>query len=263
MQIITLTTDFGLQDYYIPALKGAILSRRQDLNIVDISHTIRNHDIVQAAFTLKNAWAAFPEGTIHLVSVHNFGGERSRFLAFEYQKHFFIGPDNGIFSLIFPNLFASANGHLTPALFTEIPFGGLNFNPLRDAIADAIGKLAHQLPLSELGAKAEDIVQRFTLQPVILPSQIRGSVIHIDNYQNVITNITKDLFEQVGRGRSFHLYFKRNEPISQLSKHYNDVPIGETLCLFNSDYLEISIHMGKASELLGLKVEDTIQIDFH
>jgi S-adenosyl-L-methionine hydrolase (adenosine-forming) len=254
MQIVTLTTDFGSQDYYVPVLKGAILSRHPALNIVDISHQIKHHDIVQAAFVLKNTWAAFPEGTIHVVSVNNVGGERGRFLAFKYENHIFVGPDNGIFTLIFPKL--------SPFNIVEIPFIGLNFEYVREALANAVGQLAHNLPLESLGNPARDILQRITFQPVIAPSQIRGAVIYIDNYENVVSNVTRDLFEKVGRGRPFKLYFKRHDPIIGLSKHYNDVPIGETLCLFNSDYLEVSINMGKAAEMFGLKIEDTIQIDF-
>ena len=254
MQIVTLTTDFGLQDYYVPVLKGAMLSRHRSLNIVDISHQIKHHDIVQAAFVLKNAWAAFPEGTIHIISTNNFGGERGRFLVFKYEKHFFIGPDNGIFTLVFPEL--------SPLNIVEIPFAGLNFESVREALANTVGQLAANSALELLGNPAKDILQRITFQPVIAPSQIRGAVIYIDNYDNVVSNVTRDLFEKVGRGRPFQLYFKRHDPILNLSKHYNDVPIGETLCLFNSDYLEVAINMGKAAELFGLKIEDTIQIDF-
>ena len=259
MQIVTLTSDFGLQDYYVPALKGTILSRHRALNIVDISHQIKHHDIVQAAFVLKNAWASFPEGTIHVLSVNNLGGERGRFLAFKYEKHIFIGPDNGIFTLVFPNLISS-----TQLLdIVEIPFVGLNFEYVRGAIANAVGHLASNMPLETLGNPAKDILQRITFQPVIAPSQIRGAVIYVDHYDNVVSNITRDLFHKVGRGRSFQLFFKRHDPVLRLSEHYNDVPIGETLCLFNSDYLEVAINMGKAAEMFGLKIEDTIQIDFH
>ena len=266
MQIVTLTTDFGLSDYYVPALKGAILAQHSALNIVDVSHNIKHHDIVQAAFVLKNAWSAFPEGTIHVVSVNNFGGERARFLAFSHRNHTFIGPDNGIFTLIFPEIFQNhaLGGHGTEGgHFVEIPFGGLNFAPVREALTTAVAQLANGTTLENLGAAATDIVQRITLQAVISPNQIRGSVIYIDNYGNVILNINRDLFEKVGRGRSFQLFFKRHDPITHLSTHYNDVAVGETLCLFNSDALEISINMGKAAEMLGLKIEDTVQIDFH
>jgi S-adenosyl-L-methionine hydrolase (adenosine-forming) len=253
MTIVTLTTDFGLQDYYVPALKGSMLSRFSALNIVDISHNITNHDIVQAAFVFKNAWKAFPAGTIHALSVNNLGGEKYRFLIVAHEGHYFIGPDNGIFSLIF---------NQTPQLAYEVPFSGLNFIPLRDCLANAVGHIAQELPLEDIGTPVDDLVERISLQPVISPSQIRGAVIHVDNFDNVIINITRDLFEKVGRGRDFQLYFKRHDPITRLAAHYNDVPIGEPLCLFNSDYLEIAINMGKAAEMLGLKIEDTIQIDF-
>jgi S-adenosyl-L-methionine hydrolase (adenosine-forming) len=255
MQIVTLTTDFGLQDYYVPALKGAMLTRHRALNLVDVSHNITNHDIVQAAFILKNAWHTFPVGTIHVVSVNNFSSEQNRFLAFKYEDHYFIGPDNGIFTLIFPNW-------IPPQYIAEIPFGGLNFKPVSAVIAESVGFLAANQPLENLGLEAIDIVQRIMLQPVISPNQIRGSVIHIDNYDNVILNITRDLFKKISKNRDFQLYFKRHDPITQLSNYYNDVPIGETLCLFNSDYLEIAINMGKAAELLSLKIEDTVQINF-
>ncbi|MDZ7881317.1 MAG: SAM-dependent chlorinase/fluorinase [Saprospiraceae bacterium] len=255
MQIVTLTTDFGLKDYYVPALKGAMLTRYRALNLVDVSHNINNHDIVQAAFILKNTWQAFPVGTIHVVSVNNFNSEQNRFLAFQHEDHYFVGPDNGIFTLIFPNW-------TPPPYIAEIPFGGLNFKPVSSVIAEAIGFLASGQPLEALGLEAVDMVQRIMLQPVISQNQIRGSVIHIDNYDNVILNITRDLFHKIGKKRPFQLFFKRHEPISALSNYYNDVPIGETLCLFNSDYLEIAINMGKAAELLSLKIEDTVHVNF-
>ena len=253
MHIITLTTDFGLQDYYVAVLKGAMLSRHRDINFIDISHNIKNHDIVQAAFILKNAWHHFPEDTIHIVSVNNFGGEKERFLIFQHQNHYFIGPDNGVFSLVL---------EATPQSVYQVPFKGLNFHQVHTSIAEAVGRIVHNEPLSEIGSFAEDIVQRITFQPVISPNQIRGSIIHIDNYDNCVLNINRSLFEKVGHGRPFHLYFKRHEPIIKLSQHYNDTSIGEILCIFNSDYLEIAINMGKAAEMLGLKVEDTVQIDF-
>ena len=169
-----------------------------------------------------------------------------------------MGPDNGIFTLIFPELAQS------PKDFgiVEVPFDGLNFSYIRAVLAHAVGHLTQYASLQDLGKPTDDIVQRITFQPVIAPAQIRGAVIYVDNYGNIITNVTRDLFDRVGRGRPFHLYFKRHDPVKRLSEHYNDVPIGETLCLFNAENLEIAINMGKAAEMYGLKVEDTIQIDF-
>lgn len=256
MPIVTLTTDFGWRDYYPPMIKGAMLCEHPQLNIVDITHSVKNYDIVQAAFLFKNAWRSFPAGTIHLISVNDYYAPRKRFLATTREEHFFIAPDNGIFSLIFDDEM--------PPHFYELDYDEASPFPLRDTYARAVGYLAHGRPLIEIGLPAQNIERRITLQPVIGHSQIRGSVIYVDNYDNAITNVTRELFDQVGGGRSFKLYFKRHTPIKRLSTNYHDLPVGELLCLFNSaGNLEIAVNMGRACTLFGLKEEETIQIDFH
>ncbi len=255
MPIVTLTTDFGWQDQYLPMIKGAMLREHPALNIVDISHGIPNYDIVQAAYLFRHTWRSFPEGSIHLVSVNDYYSSSPRFLATSYDKHFFIAPDNGIFTLIFEEL---------PKHFYELEYDAQAAFPLQQVYARAVGYLAHEKPLLEIGMPAEPIEQRITLQPVISHSQIRGSVIYIDNYENAVTNISRALFEQVSGGRKFSLYFKRHDPIERLSTHYQEASVGAPLCLFNSAaHLEIAVNMGKAATLLGLKVEDSVQIDFH
>lgn len=254
MAIVTLTTDFGLKDYYAAVIKGAILCEDATANIIDISHHVNNYDIVQGAFILKNAYHSFPKGTIHIISINNFYSPERTFIALRYDGHYFIGPDNGIFSLMFPEI---------PDDVYELEFIERGNFPLKDVFAKAVGHISSEKPFNEIGIPVEKIVERITLQAVISPSQIRGSVIHIDKYENVILNINKALFEKIRKKRSFALYFKRHEPIKKLSKYYYEVPIGETLCLFNSaNYLEIAINMGKASSLLGLNIDDTVQIDF-
>lgn len=255
MAIVTLTTDFGLQDYYAAVIKGAILCEDPSLNIVDITHNVQNYDIVQGAFILKNAYHSFPKGSIHILSINNFYTQELMFITFQKDGHYFIGPDNGVFSLMFEEL---------PQDVYELSFKEEGSFPLKNVFAKAVGHIISGKPLLEIGFPIEKMEQRITLQPVISPDQIRGSVIHIDKYQNVIINVTKDLFDQVSKKRSFSLYFKRHDPIEQLSEYYYDVPVGETLCLFNSsNYLEVAINMGKAASLLGLNIDDTIQIDFH
>ena len=255
MPIVTLTTDFGLKDYHLAALKGALLSRDASLNIVDITHNVENYDIVQAAFIFRNAWPSFPEGSIHLLSVNNYHEGRPDFLVLKRKGHYFIGPDNGLFSLIFSD---------PPEQAFRLDFPAHNAFPLKEIFSRAIAHLVSDAPLKKIGKPAGGILQRLTFQPVIGPSQIRGSVIYIDNYENAIVNIRRELFEKVGQNRPFSLYFKRHDPITRISDHYQEVPVGETLCLFNSaGYLEVAINMGKAGSLLGLGVEETAQIDFH
>jgi len=255
MQIVTLTTDFGLNDYYVAVLKGTLLQQYPDLQIIDIAHTIKSFDIVQGAFVLKNAWQSFPKGSIHIVGVNNYSGNEMTLLAIRHQGHFFVGPDNGIFSLLFDK---------QPEEVYALKLTDNSSFPLTEVFANVVKHIAGNGDFKEIGQPVEEIVQRITLQPVISPLQIRGTVIHIDAYENVVVNISKELFEQIRNKRKFALFFKRNDPIIKLSVYYHDVPVGEPLCLFNStNYLEIAINMGKASSMLGLNLGDAVQIDFH
>lgn len=252
MHTITLTTDFGLEDYYVGILKGAVLCQCPGAQFVDISHRVSPYDIVQGAFVLKNAFGSFPPGTIHAITVNN-SPERVSFIAFQHLGHYFLGPDNGVFSLVFddlPEAFRLSLDHNRPF-------------PIKETLAQAIAHLAAGKPLAEIGPPAGEVERRIALQPVLSTSQIRGSVIYVDHYENVVVNIRKDLFEKQRNGRPFTVLFKRHDPLTQLSRQYSDVPIGETLCLFNSsDFLEIAINMGKASSMLGLLLDDMVQVEF-
>lgn len=253
-QIVTFITDFGSCDYYMGMIKGAILSVHKNTNLVDITHDVKSFDIVQASFILKNVYKSFPPKTIHMVSVNNYAHQKRRFIAFEHDEHYFVGPDNGIFSLIF--------GQRMPQAYWIEPKPNTEFS-IKEVFARAVQHIASEEPLLAIGQPIDKPVQRITLQPVINRYQIMGSVIHIDKYENCIINVTQELFDKVRNGRRFAIFFKRNNPIIKLSKSYYDVPVGDTLCLFNSaGYLEISVSMGKASSLLGLNIDDTIQVDF-
>jgi S-adenosylmethionine hydrolase len=135
--------------------------------------------------------------------------------------------------------------------------------PLADIFVKAAVHMAKGGKLTEIGLPVSSIENKMNLQPVIEKNLIKGVVIYIDSFQNVITNITKEFFNRIQQGRQFTLYFKRNETITNLSWHYNEVPEGEKLCLFGiSDHLEIAINKGNASGLLGLNLGDSVIIDF-
>ncbi len=258
MGIITLTTDLGTKDFYQAALKGSLLKLLPSANLVDISHDISAFNIPHAAFVLKNSFHYFPKETVHLIGIDSVYHENSKYLALRYKDHFFVGSDNGIFSLLFDE---------QPSEVVEINImQDLNFLhfPLSDILAKAASHLAKGGKLNEIGISINGLEQRMTLQPVIEGDIIRGSVIYIDSFQNVITNITKELFTKQQKNRNFNLFFRRNESISSLSWHYNEVPEGEKLCLFGiSNHLEIAINKGNASGLLGLHLGDIVRIEFH
>lgn len=258
MAIITLTTDLGSKDFYQAALKGSILSILPTVNIVDITHEVPSFNISYAAFVLKNAYPYFPKGTVHLIGIDSVFNENTKYVAVKFREHYFVGADNGIFSLLFdekPEEFVELN------IMQDLKY--LHF-PLVDIFVKAAIHLAKGGKLKDIGVPTEGIEERMLLHPVIEKDMIRGSVIYIDTFSNVITNITKDLFTKVQRNRDFTLYFRKSETITQLSWHYNEVPEGEKLCLFGiSNHLEIAINKGKASGLLGLHLGDILRVEFH
>jgi S-adenosylmethionine hydrolase len=257
MAIITLTTDLGDKDIYQAALKGSILKLLPAVNIVDITHSVAAFNVQQAAFILKNSFYYFPDETVHLIGIDTVYNSDTRYLAVRYKKHYFVGSDNGIFSLMFD---AEPDEIVEINIMQDLKF--LHF-PLADIFVKAACHLAKGGKLTEIGLPVTNIEKKMNLQPIVEKNVIKGSVIYIDAFQNVITNITKEFFNKVQQGRRFILYFKRNETINQLSWHYNEVPEGEKLCLFGiSDHLEIAINKGNASGLLGLNLGDSVIIDF-
>ncbi|WP_420457993.1 SAM hydrolase/SAM-dependent halogenase family protein [Neolewinella sp.] len=251
--LLTLTTDFGREDFHLPRLKAQLLSAQPGLQLIDISHDIPTYDIVRAAFVVNKVWQHFPRGTIHLLSVNDYYQPRGRFLATCYEGHFFIGPDNGIFSLLFglvPEQTFVLDGYAVDA-------------PLYAIYARAVGHLTRRKPFHEIGLPATRYTERLAFQPVIGPNYIRGTVVFIDRFDNVTTNISRTLFEQVGDGRGFQLQIKRMPPLDGLSFNYHDVPEGEPLCRFDADgFLEIAVNLGRAAPLLGIQVEDMVQVEF-
>jgi S-adenosyl-L-methionine hydrolase (adenosine-forming) len=254
MPVITLTTDLGLKDHYLPSVKGAIISRCSDAAIIDISHQIEKFDTSAAAFIIRNCFREFPEGTVHLISVNEEPAEGRRFLAVEAEKHFFIGTDNGIFSLILEGRSARAavlNPEKTATAF-----------PLKDIFVPAACHLIKGGTIDDLGEITTGFVQQMELSSFADQDSIKGVVIYIDSYGNGITNITREQFEKAGKNRSFSI-MGAGYRINEISNTYSDVIDGEVVVFFNSSgNLEIAINKGRASDLIGLKHRLPIRIEF-
>ncbi|WP_293741930.1 SAM-dependent chlorinase/fluorinase [uncultured Pedobacter sp.] len=258
MGIITLTTDLGSKDFYQSALKGSLLSLMPNVNLVDITHEVPSFNISYAAFVLKNAYPYFPKNTVHLIGIDSVYSENTKYIAVKHRDHFFVGADNGIFSLLFDE---APDDVVELNIMQDLKY--LHF-PLVDIFVKAATHLAKGGKLKDIGLPVTEIEQKMLLNPVIEQNMIRGSVVYIDTFCNVITNITKDLFTKIQKNRDFTLYFRKSETITQLSWHYNEVQEGEKLCLFGiSNHLEIAINKGKASGLLGLHLGDIVRVEFH
>jgi len=258
MGIITLTTDLGHRDFYQAALKGSIISLLPEVRLVDISHEIPSFNIQHAAFILQNAYHYFPIDTVHLIGIDTVFQEGSRYIAMKFNGHYFVGADNGIFSIILGE--NTAEELIEIEITQDLRF--LHF-PLADVLVKAACHIANGSSITELGSAIDAPLQKVTLSPIIESNIIKGHVSYIDSFGNVISNISKDLFNKVQKGRNFALHFKRNETIEKMSWHYNEVSEGEKLCLFGiSNFLEIAINKGNASQLLGLYQDEMIIIEF-
>ncbi|SFT18391.1 SAM hydrolase/SAM-dependent halogenase family protein [Sphingobacterium wenxiniae] len=258
MGVITLTTDLGHRDFYQAALKGSIISLLPDVRLVDITHEIPSFDIQRAAVMLRNVYQYFPSGTVHLIGIDTVFQEGSRYMMMKFDNHYFVGADNGIFSIILGENDAQELFEID--IMQDLRY--LHF-PLADILTKAACHIAKGGVLAEIGQAVEKPLKRVMVQPLIDANSIKGHVSYIDSFGNVISNISKDLFNEVQKGRSFQLHFKRNETINKLSWHYNEVPEGEKLCLFGiSNFLEIAINKGHASRLLGLQQDEIIMVEF-
>lgn len=252
MTFLTLTTDFGQSSFYLASFKGLLYSNCESVQIVDISHETKPYDIEQASFQLKNSWKNFPEKTVHILRVGEARGKNNRFVAIERENHFFLMPDVGLISLLFD---------IPPREVVNLQNEQENVNT-----GTFLAKVAHHIlqfhTLEGLGEFSSNYKESLSRKPAISPAFIRGSVAHIDRYGNVITNITKQLFDRQSGGREFQIKL-RAATFRKLNTSFQRVPSGEKLCKFNSEnLLQLSIRDGSASELLGISLGNTIQIDF-
>jgi S-adenosylmethionine hydrolase len=256
MPILTLTSDWGLKDHYAGAVKGAILSKMPEATIVDISHDIPSFEIEQAAFVIRNSYKNFPKDTVHIIGINTEESDKFSHLVVKVEDQYFIGTDNGIFSLIFDK-------KPDKIIELQIPQDSSFFTfSSRDRFVSAAVHLAQGKKMEELGEKRDSIVEKILLNPVVEKNVIKGHVVYIDSYENIITNIRESLFSEVGKGAKFNIFFRSYE-ITKISTSYTDVPIGEILALFDSNgYLEIAMNQGNAAGLLGLNFKDMIRIEF-
>ncbi len=262
--IITLTSDMGLKDFYVASLKGTILKELPEVNIVDISHYIRPFDIAHASFVLKNCFKDFPKGTIHIIGVNPESDNDTPHIIVENFDQYFIGADNGIFSLLFEK---EPDGIWEITLNEESD--SYSF-PTKNIFIKAACHIARGGTPSVISKPKESLNKRELFRATVEPNNIKGTVTYIDAYGNIITNISRSLFNDVGKGRDFKIFLtKSGYSIYKISNKYGDVPEGEKVALFSSSgFLEIAINKGVegsgggAKQLFGLKLNDTITIEF-
>ncbi|HEX7174021.1 MAG TPA: SAM-dependent chlorinase/fluorinase [Pyrinomonadaceae bacterium] len=254
MSIVTLLTDFGTADYFVGAMKGAILSADPSAQLVDITHDIPPHDIEAAAFTLLAAFESFPAGTVHLAVVDPGVGSERRPIAIESREHLFVGPDNGVFGHVYERLKNFRVFHLTNDDYfrrdVSTTFHG------RDIFAPVAGALSRGVPADALGPPVTDAVRLALAAPRRLDDgTLEASVIHIDRFGNLITNITpRDLpDEAIHRGARLRI----GERDIKSFRHFfaeDDAAAGEPFAIWGSaGLLEIAVYRDSAARLLDAR----------
>lgn len=257
MAIITITSDWGQKDHYTGAVKGGILTMMPEATIVDITHEIAPFDIQAASFVISNCYKNFPKGSIHIIGINTEASIETPHIAALYNGHYFIGADNGIFSLI-------CNSKPDKIIELNIPQESDYFTfSARDVFVKVAVMIAKGEAIESMGIKKDFFKEALNLQPVIEANTIKGNIIYVDSYENVVTNISRELFREAGKNRKFVITFRSGYEIDRISEAYNDVDEGEKLALFGSTgNLEIAINMGNASSLLGIKTRDFVRIEF-
>ncbi len=256
--IITLLTDFGTKDHYVAAMKGVILNINPRCLLIDITHQVNPHDIREGAFILANAYSYFPRGTIHLAVVDpGVGGERKPLLLVA-QNYFFVGPDNGLFTLIsrkesVNQIIALDNRKYYLSKVSTIFHG-------RDIFAPVAAHLSMGVKPNALGQKIDSLLSLGFEGPLIKGGELLGEILHIDAFGNLVSNVDEGRFFQFTRGRPFVIRAK-GKTIHGLKKGYWEGKKSEAIALFGSHgFLEISVREGAAQKVLKMKRGDPIWI---
>ncbi|MFV8327941.1 SAM hydrolase/SAM-dependent halogenase family protein [Flavobacterium sp. ZS1P14] len=274
MSIITLTTDYGLKDHFVGALKGKILSEYSEASIIDISHDIDPFNTVEASYIIGASYASFPKGTVHLIGVDMESNKENQHVVMQWNDHYFIAADNGILSMlsqkIVPQKMVAINIH--DRLHTEATD--------LDVFVKVACHIAKGGSMNVIGKEINGIKQVTDLQAAAAAdgNSLKGHVIYIDHFGNVVTNISKKYFIEVAKGRPYEIVLKTKN-IKTILPNYSAIassdkyPIkyyeGEKLAIFNeTGFLEIAIFrsnpskVGSANSLLGLNYRDIIHIIF-
>ena len=276
MSIITLTTDFGHKDYFVSVTKAALLQETPKSIIIDISHDVSPFNHTEAAYILKNAYQNFPKGSIHIVGVDSELSPENNHIVMAYDGHYFIGANNGIFSLLLEE------NKYEKLIEINIHNTVLSSFPVLDVFVKVAAHLTRNGSIDVVGRSFEGLKEMTGGRPVIHESgrQLIGSVIYIDNFGNVVTNIKKSLFTEVQKARSFTIYAQSVKFTSVYDSYTEaisfDIPKkdreedGKKIALWNAaGHLELAIYksnpskVGSANSLFGLDFRTPITVEFN
>lgn len=246
MPLLTLTSDFGISDPMVGAVKGEILKINEGFNIINITHEIAPFNFMQAAYVCKSIFRNYPPETFHLILVNLYDAPTEYVLLVKHNEQYIGIPDNGLITMILDEM---------PNEVVKLPLSKKHpkVGELIQIWIDAFGSVSSGKSLVHVGQPVEHLVQKSLMKSYISSQYIEGQVLMIDRFNNVVVNITIHEFEEARKGRKFKIVLLRDAFIEEISSSYSDVPEGEKLARFNeAGYLEIAINKGFAAPLFGL-----------
>lgn len=253
MAVITFTSDFGWRDHYVAAVKARVLAFNQNIRIIDVTHEIEPHNITQTSYILKNVFRDFPIGTVHLVGVNSWDNrDETKLIALRLEEHYFVGFDNGLFSLI---------SSKKPMVICELNYDKSNLGSFSEKtiMANAAAQLATGASVYDLGKQVMSIKQLLVSTAFRSQNEIIGQVVHIDSYGNIISNINPKEMELEANLSESSLVVGRHH-ISYFS-NFISPSHGDSFAFVNSNgQVCIGIKCGNACKLLGVKIGQEVRL---
>jgi len=264
MSIITLTTDFGTDDEYVGIMKGVILSLNPSAVIIDITHHIDPQDLVQAAYTIYSSYRYFPQGTVHVVVVDPTVGSDRKIITFKIKNHIFLAPDNGVLTLLINEGNINSIARIDNTSYFLDPVSHTFHG--RDIFAPVSAHMSMGVPIKKLGTPVaqKNLICLSILKPYFSDNgELVGSIVTIDHFGNLITNINIDDLENIHNtvpGKKLCINVGKDK-ISGLSQNYSSAIPGHPLAIIGSrGYLEISVNGGDAANHFMVEKSDVVRI---
>lgn len=257
MPILTLTTDWGNKDHYLAAFKGDLYTLFGPITLVDVSHGIEKFNIIQAAYLLKHSFRHFPTGTIHFIGLTGNEEARSKhpYVIVKYCDQYFIGHDSGVFSLLTGN---------DEKEFVRLPIERKqNYRDITIQLLEQI-KLLLEGKIHFTNTTEDKLFELYSAQPTISTDSIVAMVAYIDSFGNAVLNIDRETFEKARKGRPYLIrYYKGDIETGVIRTLYEEVESGDVAIIYNQDdHLQVSINRGSAMQMLGVKINDQVRIEF-
>jgi len=258
--IVTLITDFGLRDEYVGAMKGAILKVNPRCQVIDVTHQIEPQNVLRAALVLRNTYPYYPAGTVHLVVVDPGVGTQRRAVILQKGRHFFVGPDNGVFTFVLSSVGKTEGYEITQRKYFLSPLSETFHG--RDIFSPVAGHLSLGRNPQRFGVRAANFVRAEWPQPRLKGKKLLGRVLFADSFGNLITNIAREEYGSLSAGQPLLIQGKGWQT-DRLRRTYGEGKPGIPIALFGSSgLLEIAVSGGNAQKKLKVKKGDPLVVTF-